>query len=57
MKYLKTEKDARMDLEMYVAVLNTQKNAAQDETESIRAEIKEGQSKHTNVPKYFYFLT
>lgn len=42
MKYLKAEKASRTDLEMFVAVINTQKNAIQDEADNIRSELKEG---------------
>lgn len=41
MKYLKAEKASRMDLEMYVAVLTTQKNVLQDETDKLRNELSE----------------
>ncbi|KAL4223722.1 growth factor [Mactra antiquata] len=40
-KYLKAEKASRTDLEMFVAVINTQKNALQDEADNIRSELKE----------------
>nr|KAI8753100.1 rab GTPase-binding effector protein 1 isoform X2 [Biomphalaria glabrata] len=38
--YLKAEKAARTDLEMYVAVLSTQKTVLQDEADKISAELK-----------------
>ncbi|XP_059165915.1 rab GTPase-binding effector protein 1-like isoform X2 [Physella acuta] len=38
--YLKAEKAARTDLEMYVAVLSTQKNVLQDEADKVNAELK-----------------
>ncbi|XP_025090931.1 rab GTPase-binding effector protein 1-like isoform X1 [Pomacea canaliculata] len=41
MKYLKAEKAARIDLEMYVAVLTTQKNVLQEDTEKVRKELHE----------------
>jgi Rab GTPase-binding effector protein 1 len=40
---LKTEKSSRTDLEMYVAVLNTQKNVLQDDNDRLRSELQEGQ--------------
>lgn len=42
MKYLKAEKASRTDLEMFVAVLSTQKNVLQDESDKTRVELKEG---------------
>ena len=39
---LRTEKSSRTDLEMYVAVLNTQKTVLQDDTDKLRAELQEG---------------
>ena len=39
---LRTEKSSRTDLEMYVAVLNTQKTVLQEETDKLRSELKEG---------------
>ncbi|XP_064619716.1 rab GTPase-binding effector protein 1-like isoform X2 [Lineus longissimus] len=39
--YLQAEKSSRSDLEMYVAVLNTQRNVLQDETEKFRKELHE----------------
>ncbi|XP_053376011.1 rab GTPase-binding effector protein 1-like isoform X2 [Mercenaria mercenaria] len=41
LKYLKVEKASRVDLEMYVAVLSTQKNVLQDESDKTRNELKE----------------
>ncbi|XP_064612517.1 rab GTPase-binding effector protein 1-like isoform X2 [Liolophura sinensis] len=41
MHYLKAEKAARTDLEMYVAVLNTQKSVLQEDSEKLRAELHE----------------
>lgn len=41
LKYLKAEKASRTDLEMFVAVLNTQKNVLQDEMDKTRNELKE----------------
>ena len=42
MKYLKAEKACRTDLEMYVAVINAQKNTLENDTDKIRNELKEG---------------
>ena len=39
---LRTEKSSRTDLEMYVAVLNTQKTVLQEETDKLRDELQEG---------------
>ena len=39
---LETEKASRTDLEMYVAVLNTQKTVLQEDSEKLRAELHEG---------------
>lgn len=52
MKYLKAEKAARIDLEMYVAVLTTQKNVLQEDTEKVRKELHEGKNMITKVVKY-----
>ncbi|KAL3857529.1 hypothetical protein ACJMK2_012189 [Sinanodonta woodiana] len=41
MRYLKNEKSARKDLEMYVAVLNTQKIVLEEETDKVKTELKE----------------
>ena len=41
-KNLETEKSSRTDLEMYVAVLNTQKTVLQDESDKLTKEIQEG---------------
>ncbi|KAK6190582.1 hypothetical protein SNE40_002416 [Patella caerulea] len=40
-KYLKAEKAARKDLEMFVAVLTTQKNVLNEDTEKVRKELDE----------------
>ncbi|WAR04005.1 RABE1-like protein [Mya arenaria] len=40
-KYLKAEKASRTDLEMFVAVINTQKTAMQDENDKLREELSE----------------
>lgn len=42
LKIVKAEKAARMDLEMYVAVLTTQKNVLQEDTDKVRKELHEG---------------
>ncbi|XP_070571875.1 rab GTPase-binding effector protein 1-like [Ptychodera flava] len=39
--YLEAEKASRTDLEMYVAVLNTQKNVLQEEADQLRSELHE----------------
>ncbi|XP_074642216.1 rab GTPase-binding effector protein 1-like [Tubulanus polymorphus] len=39
--YLAAEKASRSDLEMYVAVLNTQRNVLQDESDKLRSELHE----------------
>nr|XP_033777901.1 rab GTPase-binding effector protein 1 isoform X1 [Geotrypetes seraphini] len=39
--YLEAEKSCRTDLEMYVAVLNTQKSVLQEDTEKLRKELHE----------------
>ncbi|XP_077995357.1 rab GTPase-binding effector protein 1-like [Glandiceps talaboti] len=39
--YLEAEKASRTDLEMYVAVLNTQKNVLQEEADKLRSELHE----------------
>ncbi|KAL8599973.1 hypothetical protein ACOMHN_038972 [Nucella lapillus] len=41
MKIVKAEKSARTDLEMYVAVLTTQKNVLQEDTDKVRKELHE----------------
>lgn len=45
---LEAEKSCRTDLEMYVAVLNTQKSVLQEDAEKLRKELHEG--------ALFYFL-
>ena len=40
--HLETEKASRTDLEMYVAVLNTQKNVLQEDADKLRQELHEG---------------
>ena len=41
---LEAEKSCRTDLEMYVAVLNTQKSVLQEDAEKLRKELHEGTS-------------
>ncbi|XP_070204148.1 rab GTPase-binding effector protein 1-like isoform X2 [Littorina saxatilis] len=41
LKIVKSEKAARIDLEMYVAVLTTQKNVLQEDTDKVRKELHE----------------
>lgn len=40
---LEAEKSCRTDLEMYVAVLNTQKSVLQEDAEKLRKELHEGE--------------
>ena len=44
-QHLETEKSSRTDLEMYVAVLNTQKSVLQDEVDKLRLELQQGKYK------------
>ncbi len=39
---LETEKASRTDLEMYVAVLNTQKNVLTEDADKLRTQLQEG---------------
>ena len=39
---LETEKASRTDLEMYVAVLNTQKNVLTEDADKLRLQLQEG---------------
>lgn len=39
---LEAEKSCRTDLEMYVAVLNTQKSVLQEDAEKLRRELHDG---------------
>jgi len=41
-QHLETEKSSRTDLEMYVAVLNTQKSVLQEEVDKLRSELQQG---------------
>lgn len=41
---LEAEKSCRTDLEMYVAVLNTQKSVLQEDAEKLRKELHDGAS-------------
>lgn len=47
---LEAEKSCRTDLEMYVAVLNTQKSVLQEDAEKLRKEL------HDGTWLYFLFL-
>ena len=49
-KVLETEKAARIDLELYVAVLGKQKNVMQDEADQMRDELKDGK----DLAKYVF---
>ncbi|KAK2172041.1 hypothetical protein NP493_998g00053 [Ridgeia piscesae] len=40
-QHLETEKSSRTDLEMYVAVLNTQKSVLQEEVDKLRSELQQ----------------
>jgi len=40
---LQREKSSRTDLEMYVAVLNTQKNVLTDDVEKLRLQLSDGE--------------
>ena len=53
--YLEAEKSSRTDLEMYVAVLNTQKSVLQEDSDKLRAELHEGE-KETNKWLNPFFL-
>lgn len=48
--YLEAEKSCRTDLEMYVAVLNTQKSVLQEDAEKLRKELHEGLTCPTPAP-------
>ena len=41
-QHLETEKSSRTDLEMYVAVLNTQKTVLQEDNDKMHLQMKEG---------------
>lgn len=43
MKYLKAEKASRKDLEMYVAVLSTQKNVYEEEADKLKKDLDDGE--------------
>lgn len=45
---LEAEKSCRTDLEMYVAVLNTQKSVLQEDAEKLRKELHEGMQPKKN---------
>ena len=40
---LQREKSSRTDLEMYVAVLNTQKNVLTDDVDKLRLQLNDGE--------------
>lgn len=46
---LEAEKSCRTDLEMYVAVLNTQKSVLQEDAEKLRKELHEGITLFRNI--------
>lgn len=41
-KVVESERSARTDLEMYVAVLNTQKGVLQEDTDKLKRELHNG---------------
>lgn len=45
---LEAEKSCRTDLEMYVAVLNTQKSVLQEDAEKLRKELHDGTVLYTS---------
>ena len=47
---LETEKASRTDLEMYVAVLNTQKNVLTEDADKLRLQLGEGMYAEDYVP-------
>lgn len=51
--YLEAEKSCRTDLEMYVAVLNTQKSVLQEDAEKLRKELHEGKY----ISTYIFYLS
>lgn len=51
--YLETEKSCRTDLEMYVAVLNTQKSVLQEDAEKLRKELHEGNRNNSYCIKIY----
>ncbi len=48
--HLETEKASRTDLEMYVAVLNTQKTVLTEDADKLRQQMEESRS-YTKTPK------
>ena len=51
--YLKAEKAARTDLEMYVTVLSTQKGVVQEDADRVSEELQEGEKTIQNSDKVF----
>lgn len=47
-QHLETEKASRTDLEMYVAVLNTQKTVLQEDSDRLRTQLQEGEALTTH---------
>ena len=43
---LELEKSSRSDLELYVAVLNKQKDVSQEDADKLRKELKDGKYQH-----------
>ena len=54
--YLEAEKSCRTDLEMYVAVLNTQKSVLQEDAEKLRKELHEGKYTHTHTHTHTLYM-
>lgn len=52
---LEAEKSCRTDLEMYVAVLNTQKSVLQEDAEKLRRELHDGTLLSFNICKAVIF--
>ncbi|KAJ8312201.1 hypothetical protein KUTeg_009574 [Tegillarca granosa] len=47
LNYLRIEKASRKDLEMYVAVLSTQKNILEEDRDKLRTDLEDGKSNIT----------
>lgn len=52
---LEAEKSCRTDLEMYVAVLNTQKSVLQEDAEKLRKELHDGTLFSFNINDAVFF--
>lgn len=53
---LEAEKSCRTDLEMYVAVLNTQKSVLQEDAEKLRKELHDGTAFSFNAFKALCYV-